>query len=56
MENPLGLPVHACSEVIAMDDDPANSVRKKKDLRSYVAPSLCANGKASAMVSAGNNR
>ena len=31
MGDPLGLAVHACTEVIAMDDDPANSVRKKKD-------------------------
>jgi glycerol-3-phosphate acyltransferase PlsX len=29
--DPRGLEVFACSEVIAMDDDPAASVRKKKD-------------------------
>src|SRR5664280_2717861 len=31
MGDPLGLEVVACTEVIAMDDDPAGSVRKKKD-------------------------
>ena len=29
--DPMGLEVVACSEVIAMDDDPAASVRTKKD-------------------------
>ncbi len=29
--DPLGLEVFPCTEVIAMDDDPAASVRKKKD-------------------------
>jgi glycerol-3-phosphate acyltransferase PlsX len=50
----LGLDVVACSEVIAMDDDPAASVRKKKDSSLVRAAELVRDGKASAMVSAGN--
>jgi glycerol-3-phosphate acyltransferase PlsX len=52
--DPLGLEVFACSEVIAMDDDPAASVRKKKDSSLVRAAELVRDGKASAMVSAGN--
>jgi glycerol-3-phosphate acyltransferase PlsX len=52
--DPLGLEVIACSEVIAMDDDPAASVRKKKDSSMVRAAELVRDGKASAMVSAGN--
>lgn len=54
MGDPLGLDVVACSEVIAMDDDPAASVRKKKDSSLVRAAELVRDGKASAMVSAGN--
>jgi glycerol-3-phosphate acyltransferase PlsX len=54
MGDPLGLDVFACSEVIAMDDDPAGSVRKKKDSSLVRAAELVRDGKASAMVSAGN--
>ena len=54
MGDPLGLEVFACSEVIAMDDDPAASVRKKKDSSLVRAAELVRDGKASAMVSAGN--
>ncbi len=54
MGDPLGLEVVACSEVIAMDDDPAASVRKKKDSSLVRAAELVRDGKASAMVSAGN--
>ncbi len=50
----LGLDVVACTEVIAMDDDPGASVRKKKDSSLVVAAELVRDGKASAMVSAGN--
>jgi len=50
----LGLEVVACSEVIAMDDDPGVSVRKKKDSSLVRAAELVRDGKASAMVSAGN--
>jgi glycerol-3-phosphate acyltransferase PlsX len=52
--DPLGLDVIACSEVIAMDDDPGVSVRKKKDSSLVRAAELVRDGKASAMVSAGN--
>ena len=54
MGDPLGLDVVACSEVIAMDDDPAGSVRKKKDSSLVRAAELVRDGRASAMVSAGN--
>ena len=52
--DPLGLEVVACSEGIAMDDDPAASVRKKKDSSLVRAAELVRDGKACAMVSAGN--
>ncbi len=52
--DPLGLDVAACSEVIAMDDDPAASVRRKKDSSLVRAAELVRDGRASAMVSAGN--
>jgi glycerol-3-phosphate acyltransferase PlsX len=54
MGDPLGLEVVHCSEVIAMDDDPASSVRRKKDSSLVRAAELVRDGKASAMVSAGN--
>jgi phosphate acyltransferase len=54
MGDPLGLDVIACTEVIAMDDDPGASVRKKKDSSLVRAAELVRDGKASAMVSAGN--
>ena len=50
----LGLEVFPCTEVIAMDDDPAASVRKKKDSSLVRAAELVRDGKACAMVSAGN--
>ena len=54
MGDPLGLEVFACTEVIAMDDEPGGSVRKKKDSSLVRAAELVRDGKASAMVSAGN--
>ena len=42
------------SEVIAMDDDPANGVRRKKDSTLVRAAEAVRDGKASAMISAGN--
>jgi glycerol-3-phosphate acyltransferase PlsX len=54
MGDPLGLEVVACTEVIAMDDDPGASVRKKKDSSLVRAAELVRDGRASAMVSAGN--
>ncbi|HLN17781.1 MAG TPA: phosphate acyltransferase PlsX [Acidimicrobiales bacterium] len=44
----------ACTEVIAMDEDPAGSVRRKKDSSLVRAAELVRDGRASAMVSAGN--
>jgi phosphate acyltransferase len=50
----LGLPLFPCTEVIAMDEDPAGGVRRKKDSSLVRAAELVRDGKASAMVSAGN--
>jgi glycerol-3-phosphate acyltransferase PlsX len=49
-----GLPLVACSEVIGMDEDPAQAVRRKKDSSLVRAAELVRDGTASAMVSAGN--
>jgi glycerol-3-phosphate acyltransferase PlsX len=49
-----GLPVIAASEVIAMDADPGKSVRQLKDSSLVRAAEAVRDGKASAMVSAGN--
>ena len=54
MGDPRGLEVVACSEVIAMDEDPAASVRKKKDSSLVRSAELVRDAKACAMVSAGN--
>ena len=54
MGDPRGLPVVACTEVIAMDEDPAGSVRKKKDSSLVRAAELVRDRHAAAMVSAGN--
>jgi glycerol-3-phosphate acyltransferase PlsX len=49
-----GLPVLACGEVIDMHDDPASSVRMKKDSSLVRAAEAVRDGRACAMVSAGN--
>jgi len=49
-----GLEVLPASEVIAMDDDPGSSVRRKKDSSLVRAAEAVRDGKALAMVSAGN--
>jgi glycerol-3-phosphate acyltransferase PlsX len=49
-----GLEVLAASEVIEMADDPAQGVRRKKDSSLVRAAEAVRDGKASAMVSAGN--
>lgn len=54
MGDTLGLDVVACSEVIAMDDDPGSSVRRKKDSSLVRAAELVRDHSARAMVSAGN--
>jgi len=48
------LEVIPASEVIAMSDDPGSSVRRKKDSSLVRAAEAVRDGKASAMVSAGN--
>ena len=49
-----GLELLPCTEVIAMDEDPAGGVRRKKDSSLVRAAELVRDGKACAMVSAGN--
>jgi glycerol-3-phosphate acyltransferase PlsX len=46
--------VRACSEVVSMDDPPADALRKKKDSSMRVAINLVKDGEAQACVSAGN--
>jgi len=48
------LPLIVASEVIAMDEDPAAGVRRKKDSTLVRAAEAVRDGKASAMISAGN--
>lgn len=50
----LGLDLIECTEVIEMHDDPGASVRRKKDSSLVRAAEAVRDGKASAMVSAGN--
>jgi glycerol-3-phosphate acyltransferase PlsX len=52
--DPGGLAVLPASEVVAMDEDPAQAVRRKKDSSLVRAAEAVRDGKASAMVSAGN--
>lgn len=54
ISDPGDLEIFAASEVIEMDDDPASSVRQKKDASLNVAARAVRDGLASAMVSAGN--
>src|SRR6266511_4020427 len=49
-----GLEVLPASEVVGMADDPATGVRRKKDSSIVRAAEAVRDGKASAMVSAGN--
>ncbi|HUA95996.1 MAG TPA: phosphate acyltransferase PlsX [Acidimicrobiales bacterium] len=48
------LPVLSCTEVIGMDDDPGQGVRRKKDSSLVRAAEAVRDGRAMAMVSAGN--
>jgi glycerol-3-phosphate acyltransferase PlsX len=50
----LGLALVPCTEIIAMDEDAAQAVRRKKDSSLVRAAELVRDGKAAAMVSAGN--
>ena len=54
LEGTGGLPLIVASEIIEMDDDPASSVRKKRDSTLVRAAEAVRDGKASAMISAGN--
>lgn len=49
-----GIPVIEATEVIGMDDEPAASVRKKKDSSIVRAAEAVRDGQASALLSAGN--
>ena len=49
-----GLPIFEASQVIAMDDDPAKSVRTMKDSSLVRAAELVRDGRACAFLSAGN--
>jgi glycerol-3-phosphate acyltransferase PlsX len=46
--------IHAATEVVAMDEPPADALRKKKDSSMRVAINLVKDGTAQACVSAGN--
>ena len=48
------LPLHVATEFIDMHEDPASSVRNKKDSTLVVSADLVRDGMASAMISAGN--
>ena len=48
------LSIQHASEIVAMDEPPAQALRKKKDSSMRVAINLVAEGKATAVVSAGN--
>ena len=54
LEGTGDLPLLVASEVIEMDDDPAQSVRRKRDSTLVRAAEAVRDGKASAMISAGN--
>jgi len=54
MEGRGELELIEASEVIAMDDDPAQGVRRKKDSTLVRAAEAVRDGRASAMISAGN--
>lgn len=53
-EPPEGVELVAASEVIGMDEDPAAGVRRKKDSSLVRAAEAVRDGRAAAMVSAGN--
>ena len=54
LEGRGNLELIVASEVIEMDDDPAYGVRRKKDSTLVRAAEAVRDGKASAMISAGN--
>jgi phosphate acyltransferase len=52
--NPEHIDIHPASEVIGMAEDPKDAVRHKRDASILVAARLVAEGRADALVSAGN--
>lgn len=52
--NPEGIAILHCREQIGMDDDPKEAVKTKKDASLVVGVRAVAEGRAEAMVSAGN--
>jgi glycerol-3-phosphate acyltransferase PlsX len=50
----VDLPITHASQVIGFDDDPARSIREKKDASIVVSARMVANGDADALVSAGS--
>ena len=54
ISRPANLHIQHASEVVAMDESPAQALRKKKDSSLRVAINLVHEGKANAAVSAGN--
>lgn len=53
-ERPKNISVKAASEIISMEEHPANAVRKKKDSSIVVATRMVKEGEADAVVSAGS--
>ncbi|MDH5274920.1 MAG: phosphate acyltransferase, partial [Gammaproteobacteria bacterium] len=51
---PAGVGIHDARQVVAMDEPPADALRKKKDSSMRVAVDLVKEGAANACVSAGN--
>lgn len=51
---PDNISIHHASEVVEMDDSPAVTIRKKKESSINIAVKLVAEGKADAIISAGN--
>lgn len=51
---PPNVTIHHATQVIGMDEKPAESIRKKKDASIVVAARLVKEGRAQALVSAGN--
>jgi glycerol-3-phosphate acyltransferase PlsX len=52
--NPEHIDIHAASEVIGMAEEPKDAVRHKRDASILVAAQLVGDGRADALVSAGN--
>ena len=50
----LGLEIFPASQVVAMDDSPVETLKRKRDSSNIRALSLVKKGKADAMISAGN--